>query len=210
MQKISNKVSEKLSENSELYQVNQTERFSYLKDYYFVDRNGNIYSNRSGEMKKLNQYNQSGGYRYVKIMSKTNQPVNCKVHQIVCHAFNKGFSESMSQTHHINSVRHDNRAENLEFVTQLTNNQHATGKTIHAVCKYTGLRYKFLSISSASRYFNISANQLRKIKSDELFLNSYYIFIEESGFEGIQEIMAIGKQNKVTVIGDDATWLMAM
>lgn len=201
MQKVSNKVSSKLSENSEKYQVNQTERFSHVKDYYFVDRSGNVYSNRSGEMKKLNQYNNGYGYIYVKLMSKTNKQVNCKVHQIVCHAFNKGFSESMSDTHHINSVRHDNRAENLEFVTRSINIQHASGKTIHAVCKYTGLRYKFLSINSASKYFNISANKLRKIKSDELFLNSYYIFIEESGFEGIQELMAIVKQKQVTTIG---------
>lgn len=203
MQQISNKLSEKLSENLELFQVNQTERFSYVKDYYFVDRSGNIYSNRSGNMKKMNQHNNGHGYMKVLLMSKTNKRVNCKVHQIVCHAFNDGYSESMFQVHHINSIRHDNRAENLEFVTQLTNNQHATGKTIHAVCKYTGLRYKFLSINSASKYFDISANQLRKIKSNELLLNSYYIFIEESGFEGIQELLAIVKQKQVTTIGKD-------
>lgn len=210
MQKVSNKVSSKLSENSDLFQVNQTERFSFLKDYYFVDRSGNVYSNRSGEMKKLSQHNNGYGYRKVLLMSKTNKRVICYVHQIVCHAFNDGYSKSMSQTHHINSIRHDNRAENLEFVTRLTNNQHANGIIVHAVCKYTGLRYKFLSINSASKYFNISANKLRKIKSDELFLNNYYIFIEEIGFEGIQEFMAIVKQKQVTTIGDDDTWLMAM
>lgn len=203
MQKVSSKVSSKLSENSEKYQVNQTEKFSHVKDYYFVDRSGNVYSNRSGEMKKLNQHKERGGYMKVKLMSKTNKMVNCKVHQIVCHAFNDGYSESMSQTHHINSIRHDNRAENLQFVTQLTNAQHANGMTVHAICKYTGLRYKFLSINSASKYFNISANQLRKVKSDELFLNNYYIFIEEIGYEGIQEFMAIVKQKQVTTIGKD-------
>ena len=87
---------------------------------YKVSNKGNVYSIRS----KMNlKQDKPKGYRRVKLYSKGNTK-RIKVHQLVAKTF---IPNPMSKkcVNHINGIKHDNRVENLEWVTDLENRKHA-------------------------------------------------------------------------------------
>jgi hypothetical protein len=64
----------------------------------------------------------SRGYPYIMISSKKNKRVNYLVHNVITLCY---FGEKPQgyQTDHINSIRTDNRVENLQYITQQQNTQ---------------------------------------------------------------------------------------
>ena len=65
-------------------------------------------------------YKRPNGYKQVKFQSKT-----YKAHQIVCRAFNGLAPTGRPLVDHINRIRHDNRPENLRWVSYKENNDNA-------------------------------------------------------------------------------------
>lgn len=63
----------------------------------------------------------SNGYERVWIDGK-----NYSIHRLVAKAFCEGYAEGLV-TNHINEIKHDNRVENLEWVTVWQNVHHGTG-----------------------------------------------------------------------------------
>lgn len=86
--------------------------------YYFATPDGEIYSNKSGKLKKvLGSITNTG---YVQINSSDG---HCLVHRLVASAFLGDITDLT--INHLNGIKTDNRVDNLEIVTMRENVQHA-------------------------------------------------------------------------------------
>lgn len=86
---------------------------------YFVTKDGYIYSNKSGFLKKLKLSKNQDGYKVIKIKGK-----EYKVHRIVAMAYIPN-PENKPQVNHKDGVKSNNKVSNLEWVTNSENQLHA-------------------------------------------------------------------------------------
>lgn len=82
---------------------------------YLISNLGRI---RKGDI-ILNEYDKYG-YKIVSVKDKDGKQRSVSVHRLVCEAFIPN-PENKPQVDHINTVRNDNRVENLRWVTPLEN-----------------------------------------------------------------------------------------
>ena len=113
---------------------------------YQIDMDGNIFSYYRGSRKKLKITINHEGYHTIKLGSPKREFF--RVHRLVAHHFIENDDPiNKTHVHHINQKRHDNRIENLEWVTHLTNCQ-----------SYNQGNYK----SNTSGHKNIHYNKFHK------------------------------------------------
>ena len=86
---------------------------------YEIDDNGNVF-NSTGKM-KLNK--NGNGYLFVFLYSN-GKPHKKYVHRLVAEAFLENL-DNKKTINHKNSIRYDNRLENLEWATNSENQKHA-------------------------------------------------------------------------------------
>jgi hypothetical protein len=84
-----------------------------------VNNEGEVVRKRDGLV--IKQYKQKSGYVYV-WLNRGFGRASVPVHRLVCIAFHgeEGYRQGL-YVDHINTIRHDNRAENLRWVTPLEN-----------------------------------------------------------------------------------------
>lgn len=142
------------------YQVSDLGRVRSV-DRETVDRNG---IRRSVKGKILSPCDNGNGYKYVSLGRGKRE----YIHRLVARAFVCN-PHSLQEVNHINEIKSDNRAENLEWVTHLENIRHGTGiergarnrtphlingkssKPVVAISAFDKSRLYFPSISEASR-----------------------------------------------------------
>lgn len=87
-------------------------------DNYFVNEEGDVFSNKCGSMKRLKTIKMQG-YYYVGL-SKKGRVKMFRLHRLVANTFLPN-PENKPCIDHINGDRADNRAENLRWVTHKEN-----------------------------------------------------------------------------------------
>lgn len=97
--------------------------FVQLKDFpdYMVDENGVVVSLKKGKWRVLKGGLDADGYRVITLMQSGKRSCG-KVHRLVMLAF---VGPSDLVVNHRNGIKTDNRLENLEYITQAQNIQHA-------------------------------------------------------------------------------------
>ena len=90
---------------------------------YEIDMDGNVFSYCRGARKKMKPFLTKKGY-YSIMLCYNNKRERFKIHRLVAYHFIENDDTiNKIQVHHINQIRTDNRIENLEWVTNLTNCQ---------------------------------------------------------------------------------------
>lgn len=100
-----------------LYQISNIGRVRSIKTNY-----PKIGRKRTGELLKIKTSNK--GYFCVFIRGREGKQKNTLVHRLIAIHFIQN-PMNKPQVNHINSIRTDNRLENLEWVTPAENNKHA-------------------------------------------------------------------------------------
>ena len=114
---------------------------------------------------------------YVAIgLREGNKRTTKRIHKIIAELFvTNPKPDYYNIVNHINSIRNDNRAENLEWTDIKTNvrEQDRTLSTLAKSIEYTdkeGNKKTFESVTEASEYFNISRATLRyRLKNSTIF-----------------------------------------
>jgi hypothetical protein len=95
--------------------INTIKGFEDVKDYYYCNSFGDIFSNSVGTMKILKE-RYLGGYLRVHLVLKNGKQKSYFVHRIIASAFHEN-PQNKPTVNHINHNRADNRMENLSWAT---------------------------------------------------------------------------------------------
>lgn len=135
-----------------------------IKDFdgkYQVSNLGNV---RFSTGKVLNQYITKKGYCRVSLCIPNNKSKSYLVHRLVAQAFVPN-PDNKPEVDHINTIKNDNRAENLRWATSHENSQNPlTVEHYHSTkvqCVETGEIY--YSIREAARKLNKSDGNVYKV-----------------------------------------------
>jgi hypothetical protein len=135
-------------------------------NHYSVSKNGLVRNDRTNFI--LKPYLGDRGYCKVSLSENSNTK-KVKIHRLVALMFCKNDYGDLGIVNHINGIKTDNRAENLEWITQTENLNHAfdtglTSKKIKPVrCIETKVEYK--SSYEASKLTNIGQGSITNVCS---------------------------------------------
>lgn len=120
--------------------------------------------------------NKNNGRLYIKMKNDKGESKNLMAARIVAHAFCDGYSEINNTVDHKDMDITNNKAENLEWVSQAENNKRRSAA--HKVCKSCGKKYKFKeivlndtyhfkTIKALAKFIGVSETQGRRYVSGE-------------------------------------------
>lgn len=125
---------------------------------YEIGSDGSVWStdyNHTGKRKKLNTYPDKDGYPHV-FLVRNSKRTKLMVHRAVAILFLSKMPTPKHQVNHKNGIRHDNRIENLEWVTSQENTIDGwkRGRKITEVMRENGRRLAVLTNKKRWGYEN--------------------------------------------------------
>lgn len=134
-----------------------------IKNYedYYVDTNGNVYSTKSGKLKKLKPWLDSKGRYLMVSLCNNNEIKKYLVHRLVAQTFICNTDETKGTVDHIDNNPRNNKLENLRWLSQKENTKRGfetrTPVRNFKVCALIKDRVfvkYFRSVKEASRFAN--------------------------------------------------------
>uniref|UniRef100_A0AAU8AZD9 Endonuclease n=1 Tax=Dulem virus 36 TaxID=3145754 RepID=A0AAU8AZD9_9CAUD len=119
-------------------QVSKLKGFEHIKDCYYVSDTGRVFSlsdYKNGilpvsQRRELKQYEKTGGYLNVALVTKHSKVNYIRVNRLVARAFVKGETAKRKYVNHKDENRKNNNADNLMWVTPKENNRWSLVKTV--------------------------------------------------------------------------------
>lgn len=136
------------------------------KEYTWSKPDDNIPIFQKAEIKKLSE---AKGYMSTSFTNLEGRK-NIRIHIIVAKAFHPN-PENKTQVNHINGIKSDNRASNLEWSTPSENGKHAYRLGLNHVSEYQRKQTSISNSGSNSHLSKLSESDItniRKMKSDGL------------------------------------------
>lgn len=150
-------------------QVEDYPGFFYIPFYndYAINENGDLININTGKFKSWSitkpspDKNQTGGYRYSRVLNNLGFSKILFQHRALCLVF-KDYSSNIEKlvVNHIDGKPQNNKLDNLELVTYQRNNIHAVeiglrgdNKPVFSKNLLTGEIIKFESVSGCNRYY---------------------------------------------------------
>lgn len=172
------------------YQVSNYGRIR-TRDYVQMSRNRKAYRICSGQI--VQQHKMNKGYLKVQLYGKDGKQ-NLYVHRLVAEAFVRGFSSGLV-VNHLNEIKTDNRAINLEWCTPKENSNYGTArqriskamtnnpkrsKPVEVFCKVTGQWITtFPSQREAARQLNCPLSTIQRCIGHHKRAYKGFIFISQ-------------------------------
>ncbi|KEF40424.1 HNH endonuclease [Schinkia azotoformans MEV2011] len=108
-----------------MYQINKLKGYGEVMDIYFVDKEGNVYSEKLQD--NLSQGDNGRGYKIVSLKKKNERKwKKCYVHRLVASAFIPN-ENGLPEVNHKDENKSNNHVSNLEWVSRKENVNHGTG-----------------------------------------------------------------------------------
>ena len=139
-------------------------------DCYAVSDLGNIKNIRTGKI--LSPSIRPDGYKSI-LLSRDGIKMSIRVHQLVAQYFLEK-SENKTDINHKNGIKHDNRAENLEWCTKSENMRHAIDTNL-IKAKYTNnnilvydyntseLIFTFESVRQCAKFLGLNPSPIYRV-----------------------------------------------
>lgn len=143
-----------------------------VKDYYYADEEGNIYSYYNNKEKKLSYDKDKDGYFRVSLQTNKGRK-NYRINRIIAMTFIEN-KDNLPVVHHKDNNKENNSVTNLEWTSIKENtiegyknkNYHFT-KKIKAIFP-CGKVLIFNSIKECANYFDISFYDISKIANNKI------------------------------------------
>ena len=132
---------------------------------------------------KKGTVNSKSGYVYVTVINEKGKKKNLALHRLIAFNFVEGYTKDKNNTvNHIDGNKENNKAENLEWVSQSVNNSKAysdLNRTINTpysknkkfkeivITQENGEVYKFKTIRAFAKFYNVSDSQAQRYISGE-------------------------------------------
>lgn len=106
--------------------VNSIDGLEMFKEWYWVSSFGRVKSVGGRKDKILKQCDNGREYLQVGLQMLDGKPKFMLAHRLVCLAFVDGYSKERNQSNHINEIKTDNRASNLNWMSAKQNVNYGT------------------------------------------------------------------------------------
>ena len=115
---------------------------------YSITQEGEVFSYKWGRKRKLKTRLNHSGYRYVNLTPRGGRYKSRLVHRLVAQEFLRDYSDSL-QVNHIDGDKLNNRASNLEMVTNEENSKHAWAHGLYENARHPGEQHPNHKLSEA-------------------------------------------------------------
>lgn len=167
--------------------------YENIRDCYLISSDGEVISNAFNPIykieqgTKLKQLEKTGGYLNVCLMCNDNTKKWCRVHILVARAFIRNPSNK-KQVNHKDENKHNNRVDNLEWVTAKENSRYTNSKELYCyslegkLVKHYKNAIEVLNDGFSSHAFNVARGIEKSHKKH------YFSYIELSKSEVLQRL----------------------
>lgn len=187
--------------------INQKEYKKYKDTFYYVSKDGEIYSAYS---KKILKQNTSRGknkkYKYIDVYNKElKKPQHIKVHRIVYETWVRNL-ENGEQVNHKNDNGLDNRIENLyvgtqkENISDCFNNNHRVGNVFYLTL-FDKEVDKIITFCPAGDFIKYSGHSSKNGSVNRFFNKNW--FKKRYEIVEFKKINNLKEYQNVTTIGDE-------